>query len=68
MKFTGTFVSTIGNSDCYDIESCVFMSVTVEAESTEQAIDKLNTIKDNKLFGLYEWRNWKLWDLEENIK
>ena len=66
MKYTGVFVSTIGDSGCYDIESCTFVNVTIEAESYSDAVDKLERIRDGKLHGLYWWRNWKLWDVEEN--
>lgn len=65
MKYTGVFVSTIGDSNCYDIESCTFISVTMEAESYSDAVDKLEDVGTRKLHGLYEWRNWKLWDVEE---
>lgn len=66
MKYTGIFVSTIGDSDCYDIESCTFVEVTIEAESYSDAVDELERIRVGKLHGLYKWRNWKLWDVETN--
>lgn len=66
MKYTGTFVSTIGNSNCYDVESCAFIDVTIEAKSYSNAVDKLEDIGIRKLHGLYEWENWKLWAVEEN--
>ena len=65
MKYIGVFVSTIGDSNCYDIESCTFVYVTIEAESYSDAVDKLEDVGIRKLHGLYEWRNWKLWDVEE---
>lgn len=67
MKYTGVFVSTVGDSNYYDIESCNFVDVTIEAESYSDAVDKLEDVGAHKLHGLYEWRNWKLWSVEENL-
>ena len=65
MKFTGTYVSTIGDSDQYDIESCSFFHVDVFATNYNDAVFKFKHVGLHKLCGLDKDKNWKIWDITE---